>query len=390
MERARVLQIISGFAVEGPLGGIERFGIELSRHLDSACLESILCGLWRYGTPYEEERVRRLQDEGIDAFFAADWDDQRPYRSFFRAWRGILKHLDAESVDLIHSHCQFGDILALMLARRIQAQAVLRTVHNEREWPKRPWRRWLLTNILYPVLFQREIGVSQKVKDNLERRWMARLTGRKSRCIYNAIDLERFDTPRTEEWRAGKLRELGLSTTGRVVMSIGRLTRQKGYSILLEAGSLVLQELPSVRFVIIGGGELAGELENIANQLRIDHAVLFTGPREDVEELLGAADLFVSSSLWEGLPSVILESMAARVPVVATNVSGTRELVDDGTTGLLVPPGDPQALAEAISQMLQGRRNSERMTQQAYRHVQDFSIIRVARQYEELYDGLLD
>lgn len=390
MRRVRVLQIISGFAVEGPLGGLERFGIELVRTMDHKRFEPILCGLWRYHTPYEDRWVVRLQERGVDAFFAADLDEAHPYRSFLQAWRGILQHLAGQRVHLIHSHSQFGDVAALLVARPLQAQAVLRTVHNEREWPRRPWRRWVLTNTLFPFLFRQEIGISQRVKDNLEQRPMARLLRRESRCIYNAIDLDRFQSSEDRDIRERKRQELGLSATEPVALTIGRLTPQKGYAILLQAATQVLAEIPSFRFLIVGVGELEEELKRMARQLGIEHAVIFTGSRQDVEGLLAVVDLFTSSSLWEGLPTVILESMAARVPVVATDVSGTRELVQDGVTGLLVPPGDPHSLAHAIMRMFREREQAMAMTERAYCRVQGFSIARVTEQYMEVYLQLLD
>lgn len=390
MGRIRILEIVSGFAVEGPLGGIERFGIELTRNMDRTCLEPILCGLWRYHTPYEEQWVARLQEEGIEAFFAADWEEVRPYRSFLRAWRGILRHLIGQKVHLIHSHCQFGDVAALLVACPLQARALLRTVHNEREWPKRPWRRRLLTNTLYPLLFHREIGVSQKVADNLKHRPMARLRGQESLCIHNAIDLERFRISGAQDMRKRKRQELGLPANEPTAITIGRLAPQKGHSVLLQAATLVLTEMPSVHFLIVGGGELEEELKSQAKQLGVEHEVLFTGPRQDVEGLLAAVDLFVSSSLWEGLPTAILESMAAKVPVVATDVSGTREIVRDGVTGLLVPPEDPHSLAHAVVRMFREREQAIAMAEQAYCRAQDFSIARVSRQYMEVYHGLLN
>lgn len=389
MDRARIVQIISGFAVEGPLGGIERFGIELSRNLDSALFEPILCGLWRYHTPYEKQWVDRLRKSGIEAFFAADWNEERPYQSFFSAWRGILEHLNNTSVDLIHSHCQFGDVAAILIARRLHPKAMLRTVHNEKEWPKRPWRRWLLTDAVYPLFFQQEVGVSQRVRDNLRHRLTARLLGRESLCIYNAIDLNRFRSSKAQGMREKKRQELRLPLEEPMVITVGRLTRQKGYVFLLQAASIVLQEIPSIRFVIVGEGELEEELRSTAEELGIEHAILFTGSRQDVEALLHAADLFVSSSLWEGLPTVILESMAAKLPVVATDVSGTRELVQDRDTGILVSPGNSQALARAIAGVLQQREHVTKMTETAYRRVREFSIASVARQYEGIYQSLL-
>jgi hypothetical protein len=165
--RIRVLEIISGFAVEGPLGGIERFGIDLCRALDRTRLEPIACGLWSYGTPLEWRWVNQLVGEGIEAFIAATWAEDAPYRSFWRALRGIRTALAGQRVDIIHSHCQFGDVAALLLRRALGAQVVMRTVHNEREWVKRPLRRLVLTNWLYPLAFDAEIGVSQGVVDNL-------------------------------------------------------------------------------------------------------------------------------------------------------------------------------------------------------------------------------
>lgn len=389
MARMRVLQIIHGFAVEGPLGGIERFGIELVRALDRAYVEPILCGLWRYQTPGEERWMARLREEGIHAFLAADWDDAHPYYGFLRAWRGTLRHLAGRRVHLIHSHCEFGDGIALLVARPLGAQALLRTVHNEREWPRRPSRRLLLTNLLYPLLFHLEIGISQKVTDNLQRRPLARALGRRSICLYNAIDLTRFPASPDQSLRQRKRQELGLPVDAPLIGSIGRLTPQKGYSILLDAAALVLAQLPAARFLVVGEGELAGELQAQAQRLDIAHALRFTGRRRDIEELLATMDLFASSSLWEGLPTVILESMAARIPVVATDVSGTRELVTDGITGLLVPPGEPRALADAIVQLLQHRELASSIAENAYGRVQNFSIESVAERYLEVYQRLL-
>lgn len=390
MDRARVLEIIHGFAVEGPLGGIERFGIELARAIDRSRIEPILCGLWRYHTPYEEQTVARLREEGIDAFFAADWDGTHPYRSFWRAWRGTRRYLASQRVHLIHSHCQFGDGMALLMARSLRARAILRTVHNEREWTKRPGRRLLLTHVLYPLLFHLEIGISQQVTANLERRPLARLLKRSSACLYNAVELERFSATAIQHSRERKRRELGLPSGAPVIGTVGRLTLQKGYAVLIKAVAQLLAEIPSVHCLIIGEGELHDELQELSRQLGIAESVHFTGRRPDVEELLAAMDLFVSSSLWEGLPTVILESMAARVPIVATNVSGSRELVQDGVTGLLVPAGDAYALTRAMVRMLRDRALAVVMADQAWERVQDFSITEVAKQHTELYFRLLN
>jgi glycosyltransferase involved in cell wall biosynthesis len=384
----RVLEIISGFAVEGPLGGIERFGIELGQALDPERVTPIICGMWAYHTPYEYEWVEQLQAKGVAAFVAADWDEDAPYRSFWRAYRGARQKFSGP-VDIIHSHCQFGDGLALLLQRRLQARALVRTVHNEREWGKRPLRRLFLTNLVYPLLYDQEIGVAQRVVDNLNARPIVRFTAQPALRLYNSLNLARFDAVAVDV--AAKKATLGIPVDASVVGTVGRLTEQKGYRFLLQAISLILREREDIYFLIIGEGDLGANLEAQAKRLKIEDHVIFTGPRPDVEELLGVMDLFVNSSLWEGLPTVILESMAARVPVVATRVSGNVELIEHEKTGLLVPPAEAAALSAAILQGLSlPQAQRERMTEQAYQFVKaTFSIKQVARQHEHLYASLL-
>lgn len=387
--RIRVLEIISGFAVEGPLGGIERFGIDLCRALDRTRLEPIACGLWSYGTPLEQRWLNQLARDEIEAFIAAPWVEDAPYRSFWQAVRGIRAALAGRQVDIIHSHCQFGDVAALLLKRALRAQVVIRTVHNEREWPKRPLRRLVLTNWLYPLAFDAEIGVSQGVVDNLNRRPGARWRKRQAPRIYNSLDFRRFSSVQVD--RVGKKIEVGLPHDATVIGSIGRLVSQKGYSILLEAAQSVLEHFPQVRFVIVGGGPLMEPLKAQARKLGLEGRVIFTGPREDVEELLVMMDLFVSSSLWEGLPTVLLESIAAGVPVVATDVSGSREIIQHGLTGLLVPPNNPVLLSEAIISMIRDRQGAAAMAERAYSEVRSkFSIEIAAKLHADLYIRLLE
>lgn len=384
MKPIHVLEIISGFAVEGPLGGIERFGIELVQCLNPQRVKPILCGLWAYQTPYESKWLDHLSNKGIHAFIAGDWQNDAPYCSFLRAVKAIPALLGDQQIDIIHSHCQFGDIAALLLASRLKAKKLVRTVHNEREWPKRPLRRIFLTQLAFPWLFDAEIGVSQQVVDMLNQRPMIKLCRHNAIRIYNALNLERFENLVVD--RESKRQSLGIAEEDLVVGSVGRLTLQKGYAVLLDAAKQVLTIKSNVKFLIVGTGELENHLKMYARQLGIEEHILFTGSRNDVEELLHVMDLFVNSSLWEGLPTVILESMAARIPVVATRVSGNAELIDHERTGLLVPPSDPIALANAINRFLEHRDIALACAENAHSQVKmRFSIRSVAQQYEDLY-----
>lgn len=387
MSRISVLEIISGFAVEGPLGGIERFGIELAQAIDPNKFEVMVCGMWAYGTPYEQQWVDHLEAQGIRAFFTADWDGDRPYDSF----RQSVKHLPkfVEHADIIHSHCQFGDGLALLHERRLGAKALVRTVHNEREWGKRPLRRLLLTNLLYPLKFDAELGVAQQVVDNLDKRPLAKWRNQKAIKSYNALNIARFNEMTVN--RNAKRASLNIPPDAYVIGSIGRLSEQKAYADLIDAFKLVRQTLPNSYLVLIGEGQLKSELLYQAETIGVSDHIRFLGSRTDVEALLMTMDLFVNSSHWEGLPTVVMESMAAGVPVVATNVGGNRELILQEKTGWIVPAKQPAQLANSIVKVLRATdAERERVVAEAKRFVLErFTIGQIARQHEALYSALL-
>lgn len=387
MRPLRVLILVSSFAIEGPLGGVARFVVELSRTLDRTQVVPILGALWDYHTEADRRWLRRLQNEGVEAFVGAGWEEGAPYRSCVAALRGLWRQAPGP-VDIIHSHGEFNDLAALALRRPLRARAVVRTVHNEFEWAKRPAFGRFFPNLLYPYTFDAELGVAQQVVENLDRRPLARLLHRRATQVYNALNLERFHDNRVD--RARKRQSLGLPANATVVGTVGRLAPQKGYHVLLDAVPHVIQAAPDTVFLIVGTGQLAEPLQAQARALAIADRVFFTGARTDVDELYAVMDCFVSSSLWEGLPTVVMEGMAAGVPVVATAVGGSVELVKAGETGLLVPPGDPVALAHAILRLLNEPQLASDLARRAARLVRErFSITAVSRQQTELYQKLL-
>lgn len=382
MRAIKVLHVISSFALEGPMGGVARYVLALARAFDSARIELTVAGLWDYQTGFEMSHCARLNEEGIHALIAATWDEAEPYRSCVRALGG-LRASNLGQMDLIHSHGEFSDLAAIYLARRLGAKATIRTVHNEIEWSKRPLYGKLFPNLLYPLTFDRELAISRQVAANLDRRLSSRWLGRQAQVVYNGIDFGRFEQPATGH----RLRDaLGIPAAGPLLGTIGRLSRQKGFDILLDAMPRFLAHYPTATLVIIGDGSLRPALEEQARRLGVAASVHFLGPRKDIEQILPGLDLFVSSSRWEGLPTVLLESVAARVPVVATAVSGTVEVVQPGVNGLLVPPEDTAALGEAltraIAELPRLRAGLEKARQDAE---QRFSLPAIARQLEEIY-----
>jgi glycosyltransferase involved in cell wall biosynthesis len=210
----------------------------------------------------------------------------------------------------------------------------------------------------------------------------------RSCTIYNGIDVEAFRAS-VEEADTAPLRETyGLTGDELVFLNVGRYTPQKAQLDLVRAMDDVVEERPDARLFVVGWGQMEDELDRAVRERELDEHVFITGRVPTVEEYYAIADVFVLSSLREGLPIVLLEAMAAGLPVVSTNVSGVPEAVRDGETGRLVGPESPADLATA---MLEYRRSGrrERTGGRGYRHaLERFDVDRTADQYSSLYRSL--
>ncbi len=153
--------------------------------------------------------------------------------------------------------------------------------------------------------------------------------------------------------------EFGIGPSEKLVGTVGELVEAKGQRHLIEAVPIILEKIPTAKFMIVGGGELESELREQALRLGFAEFFVFAGFRDDVGNCLDALDLFVLPSIMEGLNNSIVEAMMMGIPVVATNVGGIPEIVKSGETGLLTPPGDPASLAEAVVELLQNHEKAD-------------------------------
>jgi glycosyltransferase involved in cell wall biosynthesis len=392
MGRARVLIFVSSLAIGTTAGGAERYGVEVARHLDQTLYEPIVCAFWRRGAPAEQFWLARLAEAGVECFFAVDRGQGFNPLRYARAVRNIRRRLGDRPVQVIHSHFQLGSVTALLLRGSTHARALVRTAHGAVRWE---WRdtwlgllcRTVFTRGVFPMCFDAETGVSQTVVDSLDRRLLARLRRKRAHLIYNAID----QAPFRRHLEQGELREqLGLGQADTVVGSVGRLSEQKGYHYLIEAAPTVLQACADCRFLIVGDGELREGLEQRVSTLGLGSVFTFAGAREDSPALYGVMDVFVLPSLFEGLPTVVIESMASAVPVVATDIAGTRELIVHEETGWLVSPKDAASLANGIVAVLRRPDRGRGLAQNALDSVVPrFHIDEATRRIQALYTSLL-
>lgn len=209
----------------------------------------------------------------------------------------------------------------------------------------------------------------------------------KGAVIVNGIAVERYNT---SALNANSLLEQKTKSDTFIVGTIGRLHVQKGHTFFLLAAKLILEEYPNTLFHIIGEGALRHELEAQSRELGIAEKVKFLGARTDIPQQLAQMDLFVLSSLWEGLPLVLLEAMATRKPIVATAVNGVSEILEDRKEGILVPPKDPESLAKAILLLRRNPALASAIESAAYAKVSSrFSVQTMTHNTENVYERIL-
>ena len=255
--------------------------------------------------------------------------------------RGVLKVVDGFDPHILQGHMYHSNILVRAVGIVRRKLKVINTRHIDFE----PFSRRVV-NVLTSFAVDETMVFSRKVLD-AERRDSP--FGPSPRLLTYGIDLRGSSVGREEARR-----RMGVPEKGRVWIAVGRLSRQKGFDILLEAFGKVAaaarEDKP--RLVIVGDGDQRKHLEDAAARLSLTDRVLFAGDRNDVPDLMMGADFFVLSSRWEGGPLVVLEAMAAGLPVVATDVGDVSSMVVDGETGFVVQPSRPDELSRAMSRMM--------------------------------------
>jgi glycosyltransferase involved in cell wall biosynthesis len=297
----------------------------------------------------------------------------------------LLRLMRRQSCDLVHTHLFVSGVFGRVAAMMDIVPSVVQEQRNETDVAN-AFKRCIDHALGRQTAAV--ICVSQTTKDfNVQAKGID--PGR-IWVIPNSINPERLSTDATTFQRERMLDALGLSGVDRIVIGIGRLEEQKRFDIFLQAAKLVSEQLPHVGFLIVGDGSRRNRLDSLAAELGVHPSVRFTGARSDVPTLLGISDLFVLTSDFEGLPVTLLEALAMRVPAVATDVDGTSEVLGRGMGGILVPPRDPVAVAEAVVSLLRDEKRRRIMGQQGRQLVEDVYSIRVVNeQVDEVYRAVL-
>jgi glycosyltransferase involved in cell wall biosynthesis len=292
---------------------------------------------------------------------------------FTRRWRP----------DVVHSHMVHANLMARALRLLAPVPVLVSTIHNIDEGGPLLMAGYRLTNRLADHM----TIISQAAADRFVR---DRIVPRELLSVVpNGVNLDEFlNVPRDARASLRRSLELGDEFAW---LAVGRFETAKDYATMLRGFTEVRRRRPDAVLLLVGRGSLQGETEALVRALALEGAVRFLGVRRDVPALTQAADAYVMSSAWEGMPMVLLEAAAGALPIVATAVGGNSEVVEHGRTGLVVPPRDPSALGAAmlgVMDLSDGERHA--MGERGRERVRSrFALSRVVDTWEGLYRDLL-
>lgn len=281
-----------------------------------------------------------FDEKGYKTFYVSNRQSLRTF-NFLVIWN-LAKVLKTEKVDIIHCHKHKSMVYGTIAAMIARTPVIIAHVHGldrTRNWHRK------LTNFFVMKRVNKILTVGEAVRGNVLKS-NPRISPGKVYSLGNSIDYSRFANVSTTKESAR--RRLGLAPDSFVFGTVGRLVPTKGQIYLINAFAKVKQLVPSADLILVGDGRLRKQLGKQAAETLYTDSVHFLGYRDDIPELLKAMDVFVFPSVAEGLGRGLLEAMAAGVPCIGTNVGGVPEILADGKYGLLVPPEDDNALAEAM------------------------------------------
>ena len=382
LERIRLYKLVTMFGV----GGTERQVANLVRRLDVSRFDLRMGCLKRYGYFLNEIERRRIP---ISEFRLTSLRNFGTLRQEFR----LAGELRRNRTQVLHSYNFYANVFGIPAARAAGVPVVIASVRDLGVYLTPTQQR-----VQHMVL-----RFADRVLVNAEaiRDWLVAngLPAEKVGVIHNGIDTDGFAV----RGRApGLRRELGLPAGAPLVVMVSRLNRQKGIEDFIEAAAEVGRRCPEACFLVVGEAYVRGNggtepdleyrrhLAQMAQALGLDERLRFTGARADIAEVLSETAVSVLPSYSEGLSNTLLESMAAGVPVVATDVGGNPEVLRSGG-GILVPVRNPGKLADAVASILSDAELAKRLAVEARRSVvQRFSLERMVRSTQDVYEQLVE
>jgi glycosyltransferase involved in cell wall biosynthesis len=375
--RLRVMHVIDALS----RGGAERLVLTTVTHLDASRYESVVVVL----SPLLALRPE-FEALGVpvhEAFLGGPMDSLRVVVRLV----GLMRRYRP---DIVHTHLPWANALGRVASAIARVPRVVTTLHatEHAHWSPVSWRarlRKIVDRFGARHINAAIVAVSSAVRDD----YRAYLGLEDVQVIHNYVDPSTFVPLSRAEVAAGRA-AIGWAPGDFGLVSVGRLSWEKGQESLLRALPDIAAAVPNIRLLFVGEGPQLDRLQALADELGVASRVTFTGSRPFVERLLGLADVFVFPSLSEGLGIALLEAMAMGLPVVASGTDGIMEVATDGADALLVPPGTPSAIAAAVVRLHADRAFAQRLGEQARKTVDArFSVDHGVSRLDDLYQRVL-
>ena len=308
-----------------------------------------------------------------------------PYRDI-RAFLSLYKLFKEEDFTIIHTHSSKAGLLARLAAVLNKTPIVIHTIHG---FAFNDFMNGLKKNffIYLEKLLAKWTDVLITVS-NLNKKKIIDLNiahENKIKNIYSGIDLSLFTNKRNDEFR----KELNLENDHLLLGSVGRLSNQKDPITMIEAFGIISKPFPNAHLALVGDGELKGKILEKIDQLKLNDRIHLTGNKNNPWSVYHSMDLFIMSSIYEGLGRSITEALSCGVPVVCTDVEGVPEIVRDNITGILVPPKDSNKLADGIIRTLNDMETAKKMAEEGRRFVNDnFDVNKMVNDIDSIYNTL--
>jgi glycosyltransferase involved in cell wall biosynthesis len=354
------------------VGGGERFLVGLATGLDSERWDVTVCVMKRHDGPLVDE----LEAAGLRVV-TIDRSGRRDVGAFGR----LVALVRRERPEIVHTHMFTANLWGAVAARIARVPVV---IAHEQTWSYigQPLRRFLDGRVIGRVA---DAMVAVSTRDQERMVAIEHVPAAKTLYIPNAYMPPLGDSP------PGDLRaELGLAPDAPLAGTMVVLRAQKALDVLLDAFALVLKRLPEAHLAIAGYGPMGEQWQEHARSIGIADRVHWLGIRTDGAVVREALDVAVMSSDFEGTPLFSFECMAARLPMVVTDVGGQRDIFENGTSALLVPPQDPPAMADALVALLSSLDRRREMAGAAYERLSEFTVERAVERVEALYGRLLE
>lgn len=373
------MHLITNFA----LGGAQDYLFTIVNRLNREKFQPIVAGRMEGQWAELAQHLESVESVDIPSLRReiSPWEDMLALTQIYRACKVC-------NVDIVHTHSSKAGVIGRLAARLASVPVIVHTVHGfpfHNFMPRWKWRIFVLTERLSARFCSALVLYSTHDYNTAERlRIKANET---NELIYYGIDETPFERDRDREVIRATL---GFSPADFVIGFTGRFSEQKNLDVLVDAFAEIHRDKPQAKLLLVGDGHLRPLLSRRVKDMHLDGAVVMTGYQSNVPDLLAAMDAFVMTSLWEGLSLSLVEALFAQLPVVATDVGGTADVVRDGETGWLVEPNNPDAVARALMEIMTDGNRAQARAKAGYElAVQTFNVDSMQQRIEDLYDRLL-